>query len=184
MITTRNRAEQVLGMMCSGKKKEKTLWYCSYELAVFRRHYLQCGQFTPIGEEADFCLLVTKPFQQGGVFYDVELPEGRHGLFQAMNEKELMFEIARLMECNILEREDTAVAVRRTDIMRVVSSLLTYSGKDGEWKATLYANAAYAGKKALCMCTISDNIKTGEALSAEDRQLCMTNMMDVAFNMI
>lgn len=137
MITTRNRAEQVLGMMCSGKKKEKTLWYCSYELAVFRRHYLQCGQFTPIREEADFCLLVTKPFQQGGVFYDVELPEGRHGLFQAMNEKELMFEIARLMECNILEREDTAVAVRRTDIMRVVSSLLTYSGKDGEWKATL-----------------------------------------------
>ncbi|MCQ2344653.1 MAG: purine-nucleoside phosphorylase [Paludibacteraceae bacterium] len=50
--------------------------------------------------------------------------------------------------------------------------------------AALYANAAYAGKKALCMCTISDNIKTGEALSAEDRQLCMTNMMDVAFNMI
>lgn len=48
----------------------------------------------------------------------------------------------------------------------------------------LYANAAYAGKKALCMCTISDNVNTGEALSAEDRQLCMTNMMDVAFNMI
>lgn len=50
--------------------------------------------------------------------------------------------------------------------------------------AALYANAAYAGKKALCMCTISDNIKTGEALSAEQRQLCMTNMMEVAFNMI
>lgn len=50
--------------------------------------------------------------------------------------------------------------------------------------AALYANAAYAGKKALCMCTISDNIRTGEKLSAEERQLSMTNMMDIAFNMI
>lgn len=137
MITTRNRAEQVLGVMCSGKKQEKTLWYCSYELSLFRRHYLQCGQFSPIAEDADYCMLVTKPFQQGGVFYDVELPEGKHGLFQAINEKELMYEIARLMEYNILESEDTAVSVRRTDIMRVVSSILTYESGNGEWKATL-----------------------------------------------
>lgn len=37
--------------------------------------------------------------------------------------------------------------------------------------AALYMNAAKAGKKALCMLTISDHLYTGESLSAEDRQL-------------
>ena len=50
--------------------------------------------------------------------------------------------------------------------------------------AALYANAACAGKRALCMCTISDNIGTGEHLTSEQRQLSMTNMMDVAFGII
>ena len=36
--------------------------------------------------------------------------------------------------------------------------------------AALYLNAARAGKKALCLCTISDSIVTGEALDAENRQ--------------
>ena len=37
--------------------------------------------------------------------------------------------------------------------------------------AALYMNAAKAGKKALCMLTISDHLYTGESLSAEDRQV-------------
>ena len=48
----------------------------------------------------------------------------------------------------------------------------------------LYMNAARAGKKALVMVTISDNIVTGEAMSAEARQTSFTNMMDVAFDII
>ncbi|MBQ2540875.1 MAG: purine-nucleoside phosphorylase [Paludibacteraceae bacterium] len=48
----------------------------------------------------------------------------------------------------------------------------------------LYMNAARAGKKALCICTISDNIVTGEALPAEERRTSFTNMMDVAFSII
>lgn len=46
--------------------------------------------------------------------------------------------------------------------------------------AALYANAAWAGRKALCICTISDNPFTGEATTAEMRQTGFTNMMDVA----
>ncbi len=46
--------------------------------------------------------------------------------------------------------------------------------------AALYLNAARAGKKALCLCTISDNPFTGEGLSAEDRQLTFTAMMKIA----
>ncbi len=46
--------------------------------------------------------------------------------------------------------------------------------------AALYLNAARAGKNALCLCTISDNPKTGEELSAEERQNTFTKMMEIA----
>ena len=46
--------------------------------------------------------------------------------------------------------------------------------------AALYMNAAKAGKNALCLLTISDRPLTGEALSAEDRQLSFTDMMEIA----
>lgn len=49
--------------------------------------------------------------------------------------------------------------------------------------AALYVNAAYFGKKALCMLTISDHICTGEALNAEERQLEFGNMIKVALEM-
>lgn len=49
--------------------------------------------------------------------------------------------------------------------------------------AALYINAAVANKKALCMLTISDHIYTGEALSAEERQLEFRNMMQVALEL-
>ena len=73
-----------------------------------------------------------------------------------------------------------------------------YKGMDGSvndlWKsmgvtcvemeaAALYMNAAKAGKKALCMLTISDHIYTGEALSAEDRQLGFQKMMEIALEL-
>ena len=43
--------------------------------------------------------------------------------------------------------------------------------------AALYLNAALAGKKALTICTISDNTITGEELSAEDRQNSFLDMI-------
>lgn len=46
--------------------------------------------------------------------------------------------------------------------------------------AALYWNAAQAGRRALTICTISDSIVTGEALSAEDRQTSFRNMMEIA----
>lgn len=61
----------------------------------------------------------------------------------------------------------------------------------GEWQkmgvlatemeaAALYMNAARAGKNALAICTISDNPFTGEATTAEERQLTFTTMMEIA----
>lgn len=46
--------------------------------------------------------------------------------------------------------------------------------------AALYANAAYAGKSALCILTVSDSILTGEALSAEERQTGFSQMLELA----
>ncbi len=46
--------------------------------------------------------------------------------------------------------------------------------------AALYMNAAYAKKNALAICTISDNIMTGEALDSDARQNSFTEMMEIA----
>lgn len=49
--------------------------------------------------------------------------------------------------------------------------------------AGLYMNAAKAGKKALCILTISDHLYTGESLSAEDRQVSFREMMEIALEL-
>lgn len=46
--------------------------------------------------------------------------------------------------------------------------------------AALYMNAAYAGKRALAICTVSDHLLTGEALDADARQNSFTDMMEIA----
>ena len=46
--------------------------------------------------------------------------------------------------------------------------------------AALYCNAAYTGKRALAICSISDNLVTGEELPPADRQNTFTNMMKIA----
>lgn len=48
--------------------------------------------------------------------------------------------------------------------------------------ASLYMNAAAAGKRALAICTVSDHILRGEALDADARQTTFTDMMKIALN--
>ena len=48
--------------------------------------------------------------------------------------------------------------------------------------AALYANAAYLGKKALCICTISDHLYKEEALSADERQTSFNQMIEIALD--
>lgn len=50
--------------------------------------------------------------------------------------------------------------------------------------AALYMNAARAGKKALCILTISDHVFTKEALSAQDRQNTFHEMMEIALETV
>lgn len=46
--------------------------------------------------------------------------------------------------------------------------------------AALYMNAARLGKNALAVCTVSDHILNHEALSADERQISFTQMMELA----
>lgn len=46
--------------------------------------------------------------------------------------------------------------------------------------AALYMNAARAGKRALCLLTISDSLLDGGHLSSEERQTGFTDMMKIA----
>lgn len=66
-----------------------------------------------------------------------------------------------------------------------------YQKANEEWKrmgilcvemeaAALYLNAARAGKKALCLLTISDKPFTGESLPSSERQTSFKDMMKVA----
>ena len=48
--------------------------------------------------------------------------------------------------------------------------------------AALYMNAARAGKRGLCICTISDHVLTGEETTSEQRQNSFTTMMKVALD--
>ena len=50
--------------------------------------------------------------------------------------------------------------------------------------AALYCNAARAGKKALCICTVSDSfVYPAENASAEERQKSFTAMMEIALEL-
>ena len=49
--------------------------------------------------------------------------------------------------------------------------------------AALYCNAARAGKKALCICTVSDSfVYPEENTTAEERQTSFTKMIEIALN--
>ncbi len=48
--------------------------------------------------------------------------------------------------------------------------------------AALYMNAARYGKRALCICTVSDHILTGQETTSEQRQTAFTTMMKVALD--
>lgn len=80
----------------------------------------------------------------------------------------------------------------------VLSSDVFYNDQPETWKKwakmgclavemesyALYCNAAYLGKEALCILTISDSFITHEETTAEQRQNSFTKMMEVALSCI
>ncbi|MDD3338401.1 MAG: purine-nucleoside phosphorylase [Lachnospiraceae bacterium] len=99
----------------------------------------------------------------------------------------------------LLEKAVAAARAQGTSIKvgNVLSSDVFYSADDtvnARWasmgvmavemeSAALYMNAAKAGKKALSILTISDQLCRHEALSAEDRQFGFKKMMEIALEL-
>lgn len=93
---------------------------------------------------------------------------------------------------------ETAVAVARgmgvePPVGNILSSDVFYykHGSGLEWApmgvlaidmetAGLYMNAAEAGKRALTICTVTDNLVTGEELPPAERQTSLVQMMEIA----
>jgi purine-nucleoside phosphorylase len=48
--------------------------------------------------------------------------------------------------------------------------------------ATLYANAAYFGKRALAICSITDHVITGENLPSDERRKGLNKMIRIALD--
>ena len=103
--------------------------------------------------------------------------------------------------CPIADFELTRRAVEecekkgiRYKVGNIFSSDVFYNapGRDMEWakmgvlgvemeSAALYCNAAAAGKKALCLCTVSDHfVNEGEIMTVEERQFSLGQMIEVA----
>lgn len=96
-----------------------------------------------------------------------------------------------LLEAAVKAARDLGVYVR---VGNVLSSDIFYYSKESPlplWAsmgvlatemeaAALYMNAAEAGKKALCITTVSDCPLRGESTTAEERQLSFSQMMEIA----
>lgn len=79
----------------------------------------------------------------------------------------------------------------------ILSSDIFYNDDDGvneKWRrmgvlavemeaAALYMNAARAGKKALCILTISDHLFKEQSLDARERETSFTQMMEIALEL-
>jgi len=50
--------------------------------------------------------------------------------------------------------------------------------------AALYANAAYAGKRALCVLTVSNSLLTGEETDPDERRTSFTNMIELGLSLV
>lgn len=101
--------------------------------------------------------------------------------------------------CNFTLLEEAVRAARARGVSMPVGNLLSSdtfydaSARTMDWakmgvlavemeSAALYATAAYLGKRALALCSISDSLVTGEELSADERQVTFRDMMEIALD--
>lgn len=106
-----------------------------------------------------------------------------------------------LSDCRLRSRAQSRRALRKAGINYKVGNIFSsdtfYDDANSgmQWakmgvlgvemeSAALYCNAARAGKKALCICTVSDSfIYPEENTTAEERQNSFTKMMEIALEL-
>ena len=61
---------------------------------------------------------------------------------------------------------------------------VSYTHLDVYKRQGIYGVAAEYGAKALCICTVSDHIRTHEQTTAEERQLTFNDMIEIALESV
>ena len=136
-------------------------------------------------------------FADGVELRDVVAAQGACTDSRYAHQFNLPGQFAPIASYDLLERAVTAAREMGIPIHvgNVLSSDVFYGDDDtasASWKkmgvlavemesAALYMNAARAGKKALCLLTISD--KAGKGLSPEERQTSFNEMMEIALTL-
>ena len=136
MKTTKRISEQVLATTTDKDDKEITCLMCCRN--AFKRFKELCDhlvRLTVSEEHPDYRFIVMKQGRNGGMFYDVTIPNGLHGLIQALNTDELIRMVERLQRprFHVLEPTDEILDIRLTQIDRVSVGRLSYSTTDSEW---------------------------------------------------
>ena len=112
------------------------------------------------------------------VFYHTVVGDNPERVRQAVDIAEEMgvsYKVGNLLSSDIFYNANPDASARWTE-MGVL-------GVEME-SAALYCNAARAGKKALCICTVSDSfIYPEENTTAEERQTSFTKMMEIALEL-
>ena len=107
-----------------------------------------------------------------GVIADFDLLRSAVRVAEA---KELSFHVGNVFSADLFYAADT----RQVELMQKNNIL----GVEME-TAGIYAIAAELGAQALAICTVSDDIKTGEALSPDDRQSSFDEMIELALEAV
>ena len=89
-------------------------------------------------------------------------------------EKGIQVKVGNILSSDIFYNDDDSVNEkwRRMGVLAVEMEA-----------AALYMNAAWAGKKALCILTISDHLFKEQALDARERETSFTQMMEIALEL-
>lgn len=87
-------------------------------------------------------------------------------------DKQIPFRVGKVYSSDVFYNDPKYARLYRKDVLAIEME-----------SAALYACAAKAKKQALTICTISDNIVTGEALDADGRQKQFKDMMVLALEL-
>ena len=93
---------------------------------------------------------------------------------EVAEQKNINVKVGNVMSSDIFYNDDPTVndALRKMNVLAVEME-----------SAGLYMNAARAGKKALCILTISDHLYCDDILTTEERQTGFRDMMEIALEL-
>ena len=116
-------------------------------------------------------------FHLNGTFAPIASFEMLDAAVQSCREAGATFHVGNVLSTDNFYNDDDGVP----EVLQTVPAWIRMGVMACEMEAAgLYMNAARAGKNALCLCTVSDHMLTGESLPASERQTSFTEMMGIA----